>query len=150
MDQRIKKYIQYKARTLEDRKKELARLKTERETLRQDIIDESPGGMDGMPRGKGKTSSPVESKVLRLEKVDRRIEVLDKELKKYIEVENKIRLMGREAYTIYSRTIASDMNPEFVALELGMCRATLFNVKGKLMEYIAEELGEYLGDRFDD
>ena len=86
MDQRIKKYIQYKARTLEDRKKELARLKAERETLRQDIIDESPGGMDGMPRGKGKTSSPVESKVLRLEKVDRRIEVLDKELKKYIEV----------------------------------------------------------------
>lgn len=140
MDQRIKKYIQYKARTINDRKKELERLKAERETLRKDIIDESPAPMDGLPRGKGRTSSPVESKVERLEKVDRRIATLDTELKKYLAMEEKIRLMGKEAYMIYRQVIADDLNPEYVAMELGMCRATLFNVKGKLMKYIAEEL----------
>lgn len=40
------------------------------------------------------------------------------------------------------------MNPEYVAMQIGMCRATLYNVKSKLLEYIATEFGEYidLGD----
>lgn len=93
MDIQIKKYIQYKIRTLNERKKERDRLAREYDTLRQEIIDESPSPQDGQPKGKGGSSSPVESKVLKLEKIDRRIATLDGELKKFQEIEEKIRLM---------------------------------------------------------
>lgn len=93
MDIRIKKYIQYKIKTLKERKKERDRLAREYDTLRQEIIDESPAPQDGQPKGKGGSSSPVESKVLKLEKIDRRIATLDGELKKFQEIEDKIQLM---------------------------------------------------------
>lgn len=93
MDIRIKKYIQYKINTLSIRKRKLLKLRKEREILRREIIEESPAPPDGLPRGKGKSSSPVESKVIKLEKIDRRIGVLDGELQRFEEIENKIRLM---------------------------------------------------------
>lgn len=95
MDIRIKKYIQYKVRTLNERKKEIEKLQKQREELRQNIIDESPSPQDGQPKGKGGSSSPVENKVLKLEKIDRRIGVLDSEIKKFQEIEEKIRLMRK-------------------------------------------------------
>lgn len=95
MDIRIRKYIQYKVRTLNERRKELDKLNAKREELRRQVIDESPAYMDGQPRGKGGTSNPTESKVIKLEKIDRRIGVLDSELKKYAEIEEKIRLMRK-------------------------------------------------------
>ena len=144
MDIRIQKYIQYKIRTLNERKKELERLMKQREELRKDIIDESPTPADGQPRGKGGTSNPVESKVLRLEKVDRRIGTLDEELKKFAEVEEKVRLMGREPYTIYKKVIEAEYNGEYIAMELGMSFRTFCRMKAGLIRYIAEELGEYL------
>lgn len=93
MDIPVKKYIQYKIRTLNLRKKEFDKLNKRRNELRQQIIDESPGTMDGLPRGKGRVSNPVESKVIKMERIDKRIEVLESELKKFAEIENKIRLM---------------------------------------------------------
>lgn len=146
MDIRIRKYIQYKARTLNERKKELYKLTKKREELRRDVIDSSPAGMDGQPRGKGGTSNPTESKVLRLEKIDKRIEVLDTEIKKFADVEQKIFLMGRIANGVYKETILKEMNPEYIAMQLGISRASLFNIKAKILEFIATELGEYLND----
>lgn len=93
MDIRVKKYIQYKIRTLSDRRREFDKLQRKRDELRMDIIDESPAPQDGQPRGKGGTSNPVETKVLKLEKIDKRIETLDREIKKFSEVEANIRLM---------------------------------------------------------
>ena len=144
MDRPIRKYIQYKIRTLNERKKELERLKKEREDLRQEIIDESPAPQDGQPRGKGGTSRPVENIVIRLEKIDKRIDVLSGDIKKFTEIEEKIRLMGREMYMIYKRGIVDDANQEYVAMEVGMAIAPYYRAKAKLIEYIAEELGEYL------
>lgn len=95
MDIRIKKYIQYKIKTLNERRRELYKLKQERETLRQEIIDESPAPQDGQPKGKGGSSSPVETKVIKLEKIDKRIGILDGELKKFQEIEDKIQLMRK-------------------------------------------------------
>lgn len=146
MDIRIGKYIQYKIRTLSERRKELETLKLQRNKLRQDIIDESPAPPDGQPSGKGATSSPVESKVLRLEKIDKRIETLEKELSDFKSIEEKIRLMGREAYLVYKHTIVGEMNPEYVAMEIGICRRSLFYMKAGILKYIATELGEYLDE----
>lgn len=144
MDIRIKKYIQYKIRTLSDRRRELNNLQRRREELRRDVIDESPLPQDGQPRGKGGTSNPVENKVLKLEKIDKRIGVLDAELKKYEEIEQKIRLMGRIPYEIYRQSIAKEINAEYLAMELGMCERSLYTTKSKLLEFIATELGEYI------
>ena len=144
MDIRIKKYIQYKIKTLNERRRELYKLKQERETLRQEIIDESPAPQDGQPKGKGGSSSPVETKVIKLEKIDKRIGVLDGELKKFQEIEDKIKILGREPYLIYKLGIVEDANQEYAAMEVGMAIAPYYRAKAKLLEYIAEELGEYL------
>lgn len=144
MDVRIRKYIQYKIRTLNERRKELLELNRKYEELRRQVIDESPACMDGQPRGKGGTSNPTENKVIKLEKIDKRKAVLEDEIKKFAEIEEKIKLMGREPYLIYKHTIADELNPEYVSMEVGMCRTSLFMAKGKIMEFIATELGEYI------
>ena len=47
-------------------------------------------------------------------------------------------------YEIYKQTLVKEMNPEYVAMELGMCRRTFYLTRAKLLEYIATELGEYI------
>lgn len=93
MDIRIKKYIQYKVRTLEERRQELVKLKAKREELRREIMDASPETPDGQPRGKGGTGDPTQRKALKLIEIDRRIGVLDGELKRFVDIEQNIRLM---------------------------------------------------------
>ena len=146
MDIRIRKYIQYKIRTLNDRRQERVKLRELKEEMRQDIIDASPGAPDGQPKGKGNTGDPTYRKAYKLTEVDRRLDVLDKELKRFEEIEQKIKLMGKDVYGVYEATIKQELNPQYVALEVGMSERTLYNVKAKLLEYIATELGEYLNE----
>ena len=144
MDLQIRNYILYKARTFEQRKKELQKLKKRYEEMKQDIIDESPEYMDGMPHGKGGTSDPTQSKVLRFEKLDQRIKVLERELAIFDKVEEKITIMGSLSRRIYRETIKGQSNLEYKAMEYGMCPKTLYNYRSKLLEMIAEDLGEYI------
>lgn len=144
MDIQIRKYIQYEIRELSKRKKEQKKLEQRLKELRQEILDESPLPPDGQPRGKGASSNPVENKVIRLEKVEKRFEVLNRELENFDKLENKIMLMGRIPRVIYKETIVGTSNPEYVAISLGICRASLFNIKASILKYIGEELGLFL------
>ena len=144
MELQIRNYILYKARTFEQRKKELQKLKKIYEEMKQDIIDESPGVPDGQPRGKGGTSDPTASKVLRFEQLDRRIKTLEKEIDTFAKTEEKINIMGSLTRRIYKETIKNQSNLEYKAMEYGMCPKTLYNYRGKLLEMIATDLGEYI------
>lgn len=146
MDVQIGKYVQYKLRSLKKKRRQLKDLKARRDKLRQEIIDESPPPPDGQPKGKGATSSPVETKVIRLEKVEERIFQVDAELKKFEEIEKNISLMGREQKIIYKETILKDTTADVIADYLDIGRTKLFHIKSKLLEYIAKELGEYFDD----
>lgn len=147
MDARISKYIQYRLRTLNERQKELQRLLAKREELRNNVIDASPDYMDGQPRGKGTTSSPTERKVIQLERLDKRIEKLEKELAEFKAIEQKIYLMGRIPRIIYERTIKGETLNDLVAAELGITDRALYIAKAKITSYIAKELGEYIDEK---
>ena len=151
MDLHVKNYILFKARTLGKQKKKLEQLNKAYERMRRDIIDESPTPPDGMPRGKGKTSDPVMSKVIRLEKISERIKAIDKEVLAFDRAEKRISELGEESFRIYKETIRGTANLEYKAEEYGMHRKTLWNYRTKLMKIIAEELGEYVDlDGLDD
>ena len=147
MDIELRRYIQYRIRTLNKKKRELNKLSEKIEVLRQEIIDESPLPPDGQPKGKGSTSSPVETKVIRLEKLEKRIGVIDKDIEEIKSVEKKIQIMGRTVRTVYKETIVGNTNPEIVAMYLNISRASLYNIKKKLFEFIATELGYFLEDK---
>ncbi len=145
MDLHVRNYILYKIRTLDERKKELNKLLEARERMRNEVIDSSPSAMDGQPRGKGGTSDPTLSKVLKLEQIDKRIGVIDNELKAIKRAEEKIFVVGGNlGLRIYNETIKHESNLEYKSMELGMGRATLWRYRSKLMEIFAKELGEYI------
>lgn len=145
MDIQIRKYIQYKVRTLNKRKLELMQLKEEREKARAEILETmATPNLDGMPHGKGNVGDPTQAKAIKLEEIDRRIGVLENEVKKFTEIEEKIHLMGRTAEGVYKGTIVKDLNAEYIAMECGLSRRSLFYMKAGLLRFIAKELGEYL------
>ena len=98
-------------------------------------------------KGRGGFSSPTESKVLKLEKIDKRIATLDKELKDFQNVEEKIYLMGRIPRTIYKELILKEANHELIAMQLGISERQLYYAKGGLYKFIATELGEYFDEK---
>lgn len=144
MDLQTRNYILYKIRTISKRKREFERLKKERDIIRKDIIDESPAPIDGQPRGKGKTSSPVEHKVLRLENIEKRMSNLDREFLAFEQAEKKIRLIGGKSWRIYMDTIRNESNLDLKAMEYEMSNKSLYNYRVKLIELVAKELGEFL------
>lgn len=144
MDLHVRNYILYKARTFEERRKELEKLKKHYEEMKKDIIEESAGNLDGMPKGKGGKSDPVQNKVLRFEQLDKRIKVLSGEIETFKKVEEKIDMLGSLTRRIYKETIKKQSNLEYKAMEYGMSPKTLYNYRGKLLEMIAEDLGEYI------
>ena len=144
MELAIRNYILYKARTLEQRKKELRSLKELYEEMKLDIIEETTTSMDGLPRGKGGKSDPTSSKVLRFEQLNKRIANLERELKVFEKAEEKINIMGSLTRRIYNDTIKNQSNLEYKAMEYGMGTRTLYNYRSKLLEMIAEDLGEYI------
>lgn len=144
MDLQVRNYILYKARTIEKRKKELEQLKRFYEEMKQDIIDETTNNLDGMPKGKGGKSDPVQSKVIRFEQLDKRIKLLEKEIETFKKTEEKIEIMGSLTRRIYKETIRGQSNLEYKAMEYGMAPKTLYNYRCKLLEMIAEDLGEYI------
>jgi hypothetical protein len=145
MDIELRKYIQYKIRNQNKRKLELLNLKAEREKERQDILETiSTPNMDGMPHAKGSVGDPTQSRAIKLEEIDRRIEKLEKEIADFENIEKKIHLMGRIPEDVYKQTIVKNMNAEYVAMQNDISRRSLFNVKSALLKFIARELGEYL------
>lgn len=144
MELQIRNYILYKLRTLDYQKKQLEKLKAYWEERKMDIIDESSGEMDGLPRGKGRKSDPVQNKVIRFEQVEQRIKTLEKELDIIAKFEKKINVMGSLTRRIYNETITHQSNLEYKALEYGMATKTLYNYRSKLIEMLAMDLGEYI------
>ena len=59
-------------------------------------------------------------------------------------MEEKINIMGWLTRKIYKETIKGQSNLEYKAMEYGMATKTLYNYRGKLLQMIAEDLGEYL------
>lgn len=147
MDIELRKYIQYRIRTLNKKRQELNKLREKINILKQEIIDESPLPPDGQPKGKGLVSSPVETKLLRIEKMEKRVGAIDKDIDELKALENKIHIMGRAIRTIYKETIVGNTNPDIVAMSLNISRAKLFRTKKSLFEFIATELGYYYNDK---
>lgn len=53
-------------------------------------------------------------------------------------------LCGSLTRRIYKETIKGQSNLEYKAMEYGMATKTLYNYRGKLLEMIATDLGEYI------
>ncbi len=144
MDLHIRNYILYKTRNLNEQKKVLQKLKKHYEEMKQDIIDETTGVMDGQPRGKGQISDPTQAKVIRFEQLDKRIKNIENELDVFKKFEEKVTIMGSLTRRIYNDTIKGQSNLEYKAMEYGMATKTLYNYRGKLLEMLATDLGEYI------
>ena len=136
MERHIRKIVLYKARHIEDMRKELRML----EQARRDIIDESPAPQDGMPHGKGNTSSPTESKVLRLAKLDTRINKLNFEIKTILETRE---YLTDEQKEIFDNSIVKKVNTDYTIDTGRYSRKYFFNERGKILKAIAIRLGEY-------
>ena len=144
MELAIRNCILYKLRNYDVRLKELDKLKKCYEERKQEIIDESPAYMDGLPHGKGTVSNPTQNKVIRIEQLDKRIKTMDREFDTFRKFEEKINAMGSLTRRIYFETMKRQSNLELKAMEYGMATRTLYNYRTKLFEMLAEDLGEYI------
>lgn len=132
----------YKVRTFGERKKELQKLLATREELRKDVIEETGNVPDGQPTGKGMTGNPTEKKALRLIEVDRRIARLEEEIRILTEFEKNLQGIQKE---VYIETCKKDcINLTAKAQQIGMGRRQLIEMRGKILRYLAQQLGEYL------
>lgn len=136
MERHIRKIVLYKARHIDEMKKELREL----EQMKQDIIDESPEPQDGMPHGKGNTSNPTESKVIRIAKLDTRINKLTFEIKTILETRD---YLTDEQKEIYDNSIIKKVNTDYTIDTERYSRKYFFNERGKILKAIAIRLGEY-------
>ena len=140
MDRPLRKYILYKSRNVKEMEKELRTL-TEK---KKDIIDSSPLPPDGMPHGKGMTSNPVESKVIRLEKINERIQRLQKEIEA---IRGTRDLLDPFMQAIYDEAIIKycrDMRAKADLMNMDYDR--LRKDRGKILTLIAKRLGEIFED----
>lgn len=144
MDKRIRKYILYKARTLEERKRELKRLQYKREEMRKNLIDSSGSVMDGQPRGKGGVGNPTETKALKLTELDRRIKKLEEEIKVFTNFESTVTGIQKDIYIETVKKECVDLTAK--SQQLCMGRRQLIEGRAKILRYLAQELGEYLKD----
>jgi hypothetical protein len=147
MDKRIRKYILYKAKTLEERKRELQHLQIKRRELRNTLLDSTGGmAMDGMPHAKGKVGNPTEQKALKLVEIDRRINKLIEEIEVFDRFEKS--LTDKVQIDVYRETVkknCTDLTAKAQLLHMG--RRQLIESRAKMLRYIAMELGEYFEER---
>lgn len=143
MDKRIRKYVLYKARTLEERKREFYGLLVKRKELRKNLLDSTGGtALDGQPTGKGRVGNPTEQKALKLVEIDKRIEKLQEEIRVFTNFEATVTGLQRE---VYIETIKKNCTNLTAKAELmGMGRRQLIERRAKILRYLATELGEYL------
>lgn len=144
MDKRIRKYILYKARTLEERKRELKKLQAKRSEMREDLIDSSNAPMDGQPTGKGKIGNPTELKALKLLEIDRRIKRLQEEIQVFNAFEKRVTGLQKDIYIETVKKDCTDLTAK--AQQLCMGRRQLIEGRAKILRYLAQELGEWLKD----
>lgn len=136
MERHIRKIVLWKARHLEEMKKELWKL----EEMKRNIIEASPMPPNGMPRGNGSTSNPTESKAIRLSKIDTRIEKLKFEIRTIQETRE---YLTEEQKEIYDNSIIKKVNTDYT-IDVGRySRKYFFNERGKILKTIAIRLGEY-------
>lgn len=140
MDKRIRKYILYKAKTLDERKKELRRLKEKRAEMERALGSISIS-LDGLPKGKGKVGTPTETEALRFVELDRRIARLEEEIQVFTTFEQRVTGLQREVYIETVKKNCIDLTAK--AQQIGMGRRQLIQARGKILSYIAKELGEY-------
>lgn len=137
MDKPIRKFILWKCRNLNSMRDRLEVLKERK----QEIIDESSGGIDGQPKAKYSFGNVVESKVLKLEDIDYSIQKIEHELKTITEFQKSLTGYERQ---VYDETIAKESNIEAKADFLHVCRKVLIKDRGRLLRQVASRLGEYI------
>lgn len=142
MDKRIRKYILYKAKTLEERKKELRNLLERREELRKNLIDSTGAAPDGQPTGKGRVGNPTEQKALKLVEIDRRIDKLQEEIGVFTKFEANVTGRQKEIYIETIKKNCIDLTAKAQLLNMG--RRQLIQGRAEILRYLAQELGEYL------
>lgn len=145
MDLRVRKFVLYKIQNKEKNRRKLEQYKSIRKAMRQDIIDESSGEIDGQPRGKGKTGDVTQRKALRLIDLDNRIERMEKDLMAIDIIEKKINRMGDIAQDIYTETMKKTCTDLTAKAQLiGIGRRQLIEGRARLLEMFATEMGEYI------
>lgn len=144
MDKQLRSYLVNKLRNYEKDKKKLEMLKKILEERRMDIIEEQPAYMDGQPKGKGVTSNPTQSKVIRLDMLEKRIKALEWDFEAIKRFEEKISGMDEIMMRIYRDTLRGRQNLEYKAMDYGMAVRTLYNYRTKLLKLLAIEMGECL------
>lgn len=140
MDKRIRKYILYKAKTLEERRKELIRLREKRAEMERTRGSISIS-FDGQPKGKGKVGNPTEQEAIRFVEIDRRITKLEEEINVFAKFEKQVTGIQKEVYIETVKKNCIDLTAK--AQQIGMGRRQLIQCRGKILSYLAKELGEY-------
>lgn len=137
MDRYIRKYILGEARHIPQLKKQLMKLKERR----QMIFDSSPPPPDGMPHGQGMSGDPTANKALRLEKIDARINHIERELKVFQEFEDSLDGVYKD---IYKNTILKERNLEYNAMLSNYSLRNQGYIRAKMLDNIAERLDYFL------
>lgn len=140
MDRPIRSYILYRARHLRQMEREIRTL----EERKRDIIDSSPTPPDGIPRGQGAVSNPTESKAIRLEKINARIEKLRKDIVAIRSIRDTLDNLDK---VIYDETIIKPCDSMQIKSQLlKISYDTMRLQRGKILKQIAKNMGEYYED----
>lgn len=137
MDRRLRKYMLYKAKEIDKSKSQLRSLIARR----KDIIDSLGGfSMDGQPHGKGLAGKPTEQRAIRLLKIDKRIARLEEEIAVFEKFEKESTGLARQVYFETIKKDCIDLNAKADLLNISPKK--LFKTRGKILKYLATELGE--------
>ena len=114
----------------------LERYKKERDELKIDIIESSPGMSDGQPRG-NQTSDSTASKTIRMD-TNKRIHWLENIIET---LENIYNRLDNQSKDVWNRVIIKRENPNILEYEIGMSRATIYRTRKYISILCAVELG---------
>lgn len=106
------------------------------EEIRKNIIDSSPPPADGQPKG-NKISNPTLNKVIELStpiaisRMEFNKQCIDRALKKLDQVHNKF----------FERNYINEESIVKICNEMPIGERTYYRLKGKIIEYVAREMG---------
>lgn len=106
------------------------------EEIRKNIIDSSPPPADGQPKG-NKISNPTLNKVIELStpiaisRMEFNKQCIDRALKKLDQVHNKF----------FERNYIKEESIVKICNEMPIGERTYYRLKGKIIEYVAREMG---------
>lgn len=137
MDLPIRKFVLWKCRNLDVMRDNLEKL-IER---KQEILDESGGTHDGLPRAKYRVSDMVSDKAIRREQLDFAIKKVEYEIKTITEFQKSLTGYERE---LYDETIAKHCNIIAKADLMQKSKNKVVDDRNKLLRQVATRLGEFV------